>query len=128
MNKQVLFVIDDEADLCELLAEIFRDEGYEVFDFTDPITAFFEAQKRIENHLPLDLVLTDVNMFGLSGIQLAKDLRAIGFANPVILLSGECGEDIEYLKSHLEVTGVEQKPYQTDKLLSHISEYLKKQP
>jgi DNA-binding response OmpR family regulator len=126
MSKKVLYIVDDEPNLCELVAEIFRDEGYEVFEFIDPVLAFANAEKRIQNGEALDLILTDVNMPGLTGIQMAKNLRKIGFNKSVVLLSGESGDEFEQLKTISEITGVEQKPYKTDKLVVNINEYLKK--
>lgn len=125
MNKSVIFVVDDEEILRELLGEVLRDEGYEVYEFADGQKALVEAKARLEKNLNLDLVLTDVNMPEMSGLKLAVELRNLDFKNPIILLSGESGDDFEALKSKPGVTGVQPKPYNTNALLDNIANYIK---
>jgi CheY-like chemotaxis protein len=125
MNKSVIFVVDDEEILRELLGEVLRDEGYEVYEFVDGQKALMEASVRFEKKLKIDLVLTDVNMPEMSGLKLTEELRKLEFKNPIILLSGESGDDFEALKSKPGVSGVQPKPYNTNALLESIANYIK---
>jgi CheY-like chemotaxis protein len=125
MNGPVIFFIDDEENLRDLVAELLRDEGYEVYTFAEGQKAFLEAKSRIEKNLEIDLVLTDVNMPLMSGIKLAEELRKLAFRNAIVLFSGESGEELEKLKRIPGITGVEEKPYSTDIFLDHISQYIK---
>jgi CheY-like chemotaxis protein len=124
MSKSVIFLVDDEVALRELIAELLRDEGYEVYQFADGQKALIEAQSRISKNLKIDLVLSDVNMPVMSGVALTAELRKIPYDNPIILLSGESGEEFEQLKRTSGVTGVECKPYNTNELLSKIAEFI----
>jgi two-component system phosphate regulon response regulator PhoB len=124
MNKSVLFVVDDEEVLRDLLVENLQDEGYEVYGFSNGKSALDQAKIRIESNLNLDLVLTDVNMPVMSGVALIAELRKLSYKNPIVLLSGEVGEDLVTLMNVPGVTAVESKPYNTKKLLENISQYL----
>lgn len=82
--KQILFV-DDEKSLALLGAELLEDFGYRM-------TCVFsgeEALQQLQQQLSVfDLVVTDVSMPGMSGIELAQELYTFSPATPVILCSG----------------------------------------
>ncbi len=65
-----VFVVDDEVLITKSLALILRHEGFRVSAFTDPL----EALEQIES-TPPDLVISDVMMPQLSGIELAIRIR-----------------------------------------------------
>lgn len=128
MSSPVVFVIDDEENLRDLISEILRDEGYEVYEFAEGKKALAEASLRLEQSLRLDLILTDVNMPNISGIKLAGEIRKLNFKNAIILFSGESGDDLENLKLTPGVTGVESKPYVAEELIRNIAEYIDSNP
>jgi DNA-binding NtrC family response regulator len=70
MSKGMILVVDDEANARTALAELLRDEGYRVEIAADG----FKALGKIEEEAP-DLVLTDLKMPGLGGIELLQRLR-----------------------------------------------------
>lgn len=125
MGNSVLFVIDDEVTLRELIGELLQDEGYEVYGFSDGLPALVAARDRMEKKLGLDLILTDVNMPNMSGVKLTQELRAAGFSKPIVLFSGESAEELDALKKIPGVSGVETKPYNSKALLERIANLLK---
>lgn len=81
-----LLIVDDDADVCELLDELLRAEGYAVRVAHDGL----EGLTALEARRP-EVVLLDVEMPRLSGPAMAYEmfLRNAGLdAIPVILLSG----------------------------------------
>ncbi len=83
-NERILFV-DDEETLAEMAGEMLKKLGYAV----DIMTSGVEARKSFESHsTKYDLVITDQTMPGLSGIELARAIRDVAPAMPVILYSG----------------------------------------
>jgi len=70
-NSEIkLLVVDDEAAARSALAELLRDEGYVVHTAGDG----FKALGQLEEWAP-DIVVTDVQMPGMSGIELMEKLR-----------------------------------------------------
>lgn len=82
-RRRVILVVDDEPTIVELLASLLEDEGYAVLRAYDGE----EALKIVAERSP-DLVISDVSLPRLSGIDLLRRLRASNQPNvPVILMS-----------------------------------------
>lgn len=87
MNKKhvsVVFVVDDEVVISKSLALILQNNGYTARFFTDPL----EALEHIKT-CPLDLLISDVAMPQLSGIDLAMQTRAHCPDCKILLFSGQ---------------------------------------
>ena len=78
-----ILVVDDEPAARSALSEMLRDEGYEVQSAADG----YKALGRIDNWIP-DVVITDVNMPALGGIELMKKLRERYPDIAVIIMTG----------------------------------------
>ena len=70
-SKGRILVVDDEVNARNALLELLRDEGYAVETAADG----FKALGKMEEFAP-DLVLTDLKMPGMDGIQLLGKIRA----------------------------------------------------
>ncbi len=80
-----ILVVDDEALLVKLEKQILERAGYEVIVATDPQQALeiFRTQPT-----QFELVITDQTMGGMTGMELAKELRTIQKNVPILLLTG----------------------------------------
>jgi CheY-like chemotaxis protein len=112
-----VFVVDDDGVIASTTATILQLSGYEARCFVNPLEAL-EAARRVKP----DLVITDVIMPGLSGIELAVRLWEQCPTCKVILLSGqaETGDLLEAARKkghHFEVLA---KPIHPDQLLARI--------
>ncbi|MFZ2958020.1 MAG: sigma-54 dependent transcriptional regulator [Candidatus Ozemobacteraceae bacterium] len=75
-------LIDDEIKLLRALKRALESDGYEVFDFSDPRAALtFMADRKP------DLVVSDIRMPGISGLDLLERLGAAGVDVPCILMT-----------------------------------------
>nr|WP_245606950.1 PAS domain-containing sensor histidine kinase [Simplicispira psychrophila] len=90
-RRHVMYVDDDEA-LVFLVQRLLRRRGYEVSGFTDPRAA--EAALHADAQA-YDLLVTDYNMPGYSGIDLVRAARTIRADLPVALASGYVTPEIE---------------------------------
>jgi DNA-binding NtrC family response regulator len=79
-----ILVVDDEADACELLRQVLESEGYDM----TPETSASKALERIANQ-DFDLVVSDVFMAGMNGLDLCREIVALRAGTPVILISGQ---------------------------------------
>jgi DNA-binding NtrC family response regulator len=82
VSKARLLIVDDEANARTALAEILRDEDYSVETAPDG----FKALARFEEFDP-DLVLTDLKMPGMDGVELARKLRKDAPDVPVVVMT-----------------------------------------
>jgi DNA-binding NtrC family response regulator len=79
-----IFVVDDEIRISETLALILSRDGFTVSAFTDPL----KALEKVPSGSP-DVLLTDVVMPYLSGIDLAIQIKEKCPACKVLLFSGQ---------------------------------------
>ena len=89
MDKKRILVVDDEQDLCDILAFNLEAVGFEV-------DCAYSAEEGLQKDLQTcDLLLLDVMMPGMSGFEMARQLKAdqrtAGI--PVIFLTARDGED-----------------------------------
>jgi two-component system response regulator HydG len=83
-------VVEDDEDIKELVTAFFRPKGYQVISFTDARSLLKEAEK---NEFPYDVILTDLMLPHISGIDLTKRLRAMGNETPIILITAHKGSE-----------------------------------
>ena len=118
-----VLVVDDESDVTELLQYRLEQEGYRVATLNDPL-GFVVKVREFEP----DLMLLDVMMPELSGIQLCRIVRADPSMKniPVIFLSarGEVEDRIKGLEAGAE--DYVSKPFNTNELMLRISKMLKR--
>jgi two-component system cell cycle sensor histidine kinase/response regulator CckA len=90
-GEHVLYVDDDES-MCLLMSEILEQRGYRVTAFCDPRNALAAFNERPSEY---DMVVTDMSMPSMSGIDLACQLRNLRPGLQVVLTSGYVGRDEE---------------------------------
>ncbi|WP_428939557.1 sigma-54-dependent transcriptional regulator [Fontivita pretiosa] len=81
MGKTIL-IVEDETVLRQSLAELLREEGYEVLEAGDGKAAYQIAVDR-----PVDLVLSDVRMPEMDGLALLSHLQKVAPQTPVIMMT-----------------------------------------
>lgn len=78
-----ILVIDDEPGIREVLAKMLESRGYQVVTCADGQSALHRFQEE-----PFDLVVTDLNMRGFSGWDVAREVKVRAPGTPVILVTG----------------------------------------
>jgi two-component system alkaline phosphatase synthesis response regulator PhoP len=86
-SRITILVVDDDENLRRLVAAYLESEGYEVEQSADADAAF----QRVEKHEP-DLILLDLMLPGLSGLEVARRLRAKR-PIPILMLTARGSED-----------------------------------
>lgn len=92
-NKHILLV-EDEVAMCELLAFIVESLGYNVKYFTYPPEAL-EYYK--ENHKDIILLMTDLSMYGLTGVELINEVLIINPNEGIVVVTGFFKSQVEHL-------------------------------
>ena len=80
-----VLVVDDNQDTTEALGNLLEVAGYRVIPVTSSAAAL-EAWERARDRI--DLVVTDLAIPGMNGLELVRTLRADGLAAPVVVVSG----------------------------------------
>jgi DNA-binding NtrC family response regulator len=115
-----ILVIDDELVLLDLISRTLRLDGHTVTALCDPLAAMDSSR---EGNPPIDLLLTDVNMKPINGIELVKRLTTAGFNAPVVFMSGYPA--YACLPAHAdEAYTVIDKPFTTSQLRATVSSIL----
>ena len=113
-----ILVVDDEADIRELVAGVLEDEGYAVRSAADS-SAALEA---LEDRRP-SLVLLDVWLQGsrLDGLQLLEQIKRRDPSLPVIMISGHGNLDTAVAAIREGAVDFIEKPFKADKLLHLVA-------
>jgi DNA-binding response OmpR family regulator len=84
--RRRILLIDDDAQVREVVAQYLQLEGYEVVQAANGL----EALKQAQDHPP-DLVILDLMLPGMDGFEVASRLRAMS-AVPILMLTGRADE------------------------------------
>jgi two-component system cell cycle sensor histidine kinase/response regulator CckA len=106
-NGRHILYVDDETALVEIANRTLRRMGYRVSSFVKPLEAL--AAFRDEPH-SFDLMVTDLNMPGYSGMELVREVLKLRAELPVILNSGGLTPALTREALHLGVREVVDKP------------------
>jgi two-component system nitrogen regulation response regulator NtrX len=112
MAEPVVLVVDDEEGIRETLSGIFEDEGYSI------VTANSgeEALDLLKEHSP-DLVLLDIWLPGIDGIQTLEDIKALRPDLPVIMISGHGNIEIAVKATRSGAYDFLEKPLSLERVL-----------
>jgi len=110
-----ILVVDDEKDICGTLRDIFIGEGYEV----DIANSGKEAIKKVKTRKP-DLILLDVRMPGMNGVETLKAIRKIDKEVPVAMITAY--EDVDLAQEALRLGAYDyiKKPFGIEYLRASI--------
>ena len=80
---KTLLIVDDEAGIRELMAQVLCHEGYNVLQANGATEAL-----RLATAANIHLLLTDFSMPGMDGLELTRQFRAVYPKAPVLIVSG----------------------------------------
>ena len=128
-----ILVVDDEPVVVEIAGRLLRKQGYAVLTAGDGAAALRLVEDlarvvRPPGHRPVDLVLTDIIMPVMGGIELGALLAALYPELPVLYTSGHPGEEIGHQTTGLNGSEFIQKPFHPDELLLRVRAMLDRLP
>ena len=118
MAKKIL-VIDDEKIVCDMAKKILEAENYEVETFTDSQLAL----ERIRTQ-PFDLVVTDLKMENVSGMDILKEVNKLYPQTRVIMLTAYATLDATIEAIRERIYDFFPKPVKIDELKQSVKKAL----
>ncbi|MDB5341577.1 MAG: mprA 2, partial [Planctomycetaceae bacterium] len=77
-----LLIVEDQTPLLESLTRGLREEGYEVLPAATVAQALVHIREK-----PVDVIVLDLMLPDRDGLSLIRELRATGFANPILIIT-----------------------------------------
>ncbi len=114
---ETILLVEDDPALRKMAAEVLRDAGYKVLTAPSGADAL---QVAAEHQGPLDVLLTDVVMPGMTGRELADQIAARYPRIQVLYMSGYTDDAIGNHGLHGQTRRVLQKPFTHDALMHHV--------
>ena len=112
---ETILIVDDEKNYLLVLSAVLEDEGYEVLTALNGPEAL-EIQKRSD----LDLILTDMKMPGMTGIELLESVKAIDPDLPVIMMTAHGTVDKAVEAMQKGAYSYILKPFDNDRLIIFV--------
>jgi DNA-binding response OmpR family regulator len=120
---QTILVIDDDDNLRDTIGILVEREGFRAILAADGLTGFDQAILAKPS-----LIITDLRLPGLTGVEVCKRLRSSGVLTPIIVLSA-IGEEIDkVLLLEIGADDYVVKPFGARELLARIRAVLRRQP
>jgi two-component system nitrogen regulation response regulator NtrX len=121
MSKAVILIVDDEVGIRETLSGIFEDEGYETLTAESGEEALRVARETVP-----DIVLLDVWLTGMDGLQTMKELKAATPDLPIIIISGHANIELAVKATKIGAYDILEKPLSMEKVLLTVYRALEK--
>ena len=119
MPKERILIVDDEKNIVSSLTGILSDEGYEVSMTGDGLEALEIIQKD-----PPDLVLLDIWLPGMDGIEVLKTIKTYNPRVEVLIMSGHGTIDTAVKATKLGAQDFIEKPFSLDRITESIQNVL----
>ena len=123
MTGERILIIEDEPDLLRGLELNLQAEGYEVLTASRGDTAVDQTLRERP-----DLVLLDIMLPGMNGVDVCRELRKKGFDAPIVMLTAKAEEVDRVVGLEIGADDYVTKPFGIRELLARIRARLRKHP
>ena len=120
MAKPRIIIVDDERDMRDFLEIMLRKEGYEALSFPTPVEALGFCK---ENRC--DLVLTDLKMPGMTGLEFLKAVKELDSSTLVIMITAYASVDTAVEAMKAGAFDYFTKPFNIDEIKLNIRKALR---
>ena len=119
-SETAILVIDDEPSVREVVADILKEHHLKSFIAADGESGI---ELYLKHRSEIGLVVLDLSMPGLGGVQTCRLLKEINPNARIILSSGYAEDDASKQFSTLDIVGFIQKPYRWDELVNTLMKF-----
>ena len=111
-----ILIVEEEKIIRVPLADELRDAGYRVKEFRDSNRALKAIQQ-----LPVDVVITDIKMPQINGLQLLSKIKSMQPDTPVIVITTYGSEDMAIEAMEKGAYDYIEKPFDLDEMLALLT-------
>lgn len=115
-GSEKILVVEDEETLRELLKDMLEDQGYSVQTAGDGN----EALELLRHRQDFSLMICDLGLPGLDGIEVLTRVKEAGAKIKVMLASGYIDPEESNRIARLKIDGIIEKPYKPDEVLKKV--------
>ncbi|GEA13384.1 response regulator [Alteromonas sp. KUL49] len=120
MNNKHILIVEDEVDVADSVKNFLHKAGFKTshLESGEPVIEFV-------NSTPVDLILLDIMLPGMSGLEVCKGLRS--FSNIPIFMLTACAEESQRLEGlELGADDYISKPFSAPELVLRVTNFLKR--
>ncbi|MDD2271698.1 MAG: sigma-54 dependent transcriptional regulator [Desulfuromonadaceae bacterium] len=119
VDKKRILLIDNEAGLCRMMEQVLLDHGYLARAYTSP-------QQAVEDFTPSawDLVISDIKMPGMSGLEVLQAIKAKQHNIPIIMITAYATVDMSIQALRKGAYDMLTKPFEPDELVYRVKNAL----
>jgi DNA-binding response OmpR family regulator len=117
-----LLIAEDDREMRRFLVECFREEGYRVTEAEngEELRRRISASGRCPETSAPDILVSDIRLPGLTGLELLADLRKSDWSLPVILITAFGDESVHREGKRLGAAMVLDKPFDAEDLVNAV--------
>ena len=125
MAEQRILIVDDEEDICMILSYSLQKAGYKTLIANSAEEALENYELSIKNH-EIDLILLDIMMGEISGLEMAEKLKSENHIPPIIFLTALSDEDTVLQGFKLGADDYISKPFRIAEVLARVAAVLRR--
>jgi DNA-binding response OmpR family regulator len=114
--KKKVLIVDDEKEICWLLSQALSEEGYQV----SVAHSGKEGLSRVRKNGEVDLLVLDLHLPDMNGLDLLEQVRALGLQTPTVVITAFGDEESRERAAALGVRGFLDKPFEVSTLLATL--------
>ncbi len=123
-EKKSILIVDDEVNLLHSISFTLKRNGYRVSTATNGQEAFDIIVKHEKNNKSFDLIITDMQLPGLTGKELIKELDWVKISVPVLVITAHGTTALKKEIKCCDFCDFLSKPFSTDELLKRVTKIL----
>jgi DNA-binding NtrC family response regulator len=119
-NARPIMIVEDDVGLSRLISDILSDDGQQVRVFNDPYRAVAEFGTE-----QFSLVITDIKMPGMDGIEVLDQIKRIDPNMPVIIITAHATVDVSIQALRKGADDLITKPFESEEFLYRVRKALR---
>lgn len=120
-HGQSILVVEDDPNVRQSVSDILEVKGYQVLAVPNGLVALETINRQ---DIAINLVLSDLVMPEMGGVELCAGLRETGYDGPIVIMSGFISEETRQQLEPLTIASYLAKPLGIDRLLGIVAEVL----